>query len=251
MGIPSPLWTWINDIIVIKRELGITVSEFDITVNNLAVEIYKEGYDARFQTAQVIPVFINELIIRFFYSIRRIIRFFSFTDHQFRSFSSIWKACEPFSNATIKRMLTVAHGSFCLVDIGDATIRGIVTAAGYFNVKDFFMRINVVGIGRFTISLYGEAKISISRINTKDNLYILNREKKVVESYIKGLQYLSELYDDRFFSSFTEDLQSSDLYVQAFENSIRLAEKRNVPDEKILKSKADIDCYFLRSTNNV
>ena len=37
----------------------------------LALDIYKQGYDARFQTAQAIPVFINELLVRFIYSIRR------------------------------------------------------------------------------------------------------------------------------------------------------------------------------------
>ena len=37
----------------------------------------------------------------------------------------------------MKRMLTVAHGTFCLVDIGDATIRGFATGGGYFNTAEF------------------------------------------------------------------------------------------------------------------
>lgn len=52
MGIPSPIWSWTNDIIVIKRKLNIPVSEFDKSINELALEIYKQGYDARFQAAQ-------------------------------------------------------------------------------------------------------------------------------------------------------------------------------------------------------
>ena len=34
------------------------------------------------------------------------------------------------------------------------------------------------------------------------------------------------------------------MYVQAFEKSVILAEKRNVPKNEILRNKADIDSYF-------
>lgn len=61
MGIPSPIWSWTNDVIAIKRKMGIPASEFDKTTNELALQIFKEGYDTRFQTAQTIPVFINEV----------------------------------------------------------------------------------------------------------------------------------------------------------------------------------------------
>ena len=44
MGIPSPLWSWTNDIIAIKRKLNISASEFDKNINDLALQIYKEGY---------------------------------------------------------------------------------------------------------------------------------------------------------------------------------------------------------------
>ena len=251
MGIPSPLWIWMNDIIAIKRELLIPASEFDKNFNKLAMEIYRKGYDARFQTAQIIPVFINEIIVRMFYSVRRAIQFFSNTEKESRTFSSMWKACEPFSNVTVKRMLTVAHGTFCLVDIGFATIQGFKAGGGSFNVKEFVMRLNIIGVGRFTISLYGEAKRGIKRSDTAVNLYFLKREKTILDSYIEGLQYLSVLYNDQLLLSFTEDLRSSDLYVQAFEKSVQLAEKRKVPDEMILKTKSDIDHYFRRGTDHV
>ena len=64
MGIPSPFWSWTNDIITIKRKLNLPVGEFDKSINKLALDIYKQGYDARFQTAQAIPVFVNELLVR-------------------------------------------------------------------------------------------------------------------------------------------------------------------------------------------
>lgn len=250
MGIPSPIWSWTNDIIAIKKTLGIPTSELDNAINELAIQIYKKGYDVRFQTVQLIPIFVNEMIVRLFYCIRRTIRYFSITKKEARSFKMLWKVCEPFSNATVKRMLTVAHGTFCLIDIGDATIRGFVAGGGNFNVVEFFMRLNIPGVGRFVISLYGEAKRGIERIGSKENLYCLKREKIVVESYIEGLKILAEIYNDQLLKTFIDDLKNSDAYIQAFEKSVQLAEKRNVPAEKILHTKSDIDNYFLGSNKD-
>ncbi len=248
MGIPSPIWSWTNDIIAIKSKLNIPVSEFDQSVNELALQIYKEGYDVRFQTAQLIPVFINELIVRTFYAVRRLIRYFTSTEKENRSFKQLWKSCEPFSNATVKRMLTVAHGTFCIMDLGDAIIQGAVGGGGVFNVAEFFMRLNIVGVGRFAISLFGEVKRGIKRSGAKDTVYFLNGERSIVENYIAGLKILSDMYDDKLLLTFTDDLKNSELYIQAFEKSVKLAEKRNVPSEEILKTKTDIDNYFRRGT---
>lgn len=244
MGIPSPLWSWTNDIIAIKRKLNIPVSEFDKSINELALQLYKEGYDARFQTAQAIPVFINEMLVRLMYSVRRLIRYFANVKKEERSFKLLWKSCEPFSNATVKRMLTVAHGTFCLVDAGDAVIRGFAVGAGTFNVAEFCMRLNIVGVGRFTISLYGEANRGIKKKAAQEEVYFLRREKTVVEDYMAGLKCLAEIYDDKLLLTFIDDLKQSDMYKLAFEKSVLLAEKRNVPQEDIVRNKVEIDAYF-------
>ena len=244
MGIPSPLWSWTNDIIAIKRKLNIPVSEFDKSINELAIQMYKEGYDARFQVAQAIPVFINEMLARLFYSIRRLVRYFANVKREERSFRLLWKSCEPFSNATVKRMLTVAHGTFCLIDAGDAVIRGFTTGAGTFNVTEFCMRLNIVGVGRFAILLYGEINREIKKKMAGEEVYFLRREKVIVEDYILGLKYLSEIYDDALFLTFVDDLKKSGMYRQAFEKTVLLAEKRNVPKKDILRNKSDIDAYF-------
>lgn len=244
MGIPSPLWSWTNDIIAIKRKLNIPVSEFDKSINELAIQMYKEGYDARFQVAQAIPVFINEMLARLFYSIRRLVRYFANVKREERSFRLLWKSCEPFSNATVKRMLTVAHGTFCLIDAGDAVIRGFTTGAGTFNVTKFCMRLNIVGVGRFAILLYGEINREIKKKTAGEEVYFLRREKVIVEDYILGLKYLSEIYDDALFLTFVDEFKKSGMYRQAFEKTVLLAEKRNVPKEDILRNKSDIDAYF-------
>lgn len=244
MGIPSPIWSWTNDIIAIKRKLNIPVGEFDKSINELALEIYKQGYDARFQAAQAIPVFVNELLVRTIYSVRRLIRYFMETQKEDRSFSLLWKSCEPFTNATVKRMLTVAHGTFCLIDAGDAVARGFATGAGSFNVAEFIMRLNIVGVGRFTILLYGEASRGIKRYSIKEEIVVLRREKTIIADYVDGLKFLAVVYDDKELLLFTQELKESDMYIKAFEKSALLAAKRNVPKDQILRNKADIDSYF-------
>lgn len=244
MGIPSPIWSWTNDIIAIKRKLNIPVGEFDKSINELALEIYKQGYDVRFQAAQAIPVFINELLVRSVYSVRRLIRYFVTTNKEDRSFSLLWKSCEPFTNATVKRMLTVAHGTFCLIDAGDAVVQGFVSGGGSFNVVEFAMRLNIVGVGRFTISLYGETCRGIKRNALNEDVLVLRRQKLILEDYIQGLNYLAEMYDDKALLIFTQEFRESDMYMQAFEKSVLLAKKRNVPESEMLKNKVEIDSYF-------
>lgn len=244
MGIPSPIWAWSNDVIAIKRNLKIPISEFDKSVNELALTLFEKGYDVRFQTTQAIPVFINEMVVRLMYSVRRLIKYYMTIPRAERSFSLLWKSCEPFSNATVKRMLTVAHGTFCLIDVSDATIRGFTTGAGSFNVVEFFMRLNIVGVGRFTISLYGEAKRGIQSSKAKNEVLFIKREKVVVLDYMSGLRVLSAAYNDEQLLNFVNDFQSSGLYKQAFGKSVQLAELRGVPENQILKSKSDIDSFF-------
>lgn len=244
MGIPSPLLAWSNDVIAIKRKLNIPTSEFDKSVNELALKLFEKGYDVRFQTTQAIPVFINEMVVRLLYSIRRLIRYFSTTSKAERSFSLLWKSCEPFSNATVKRMLTVAHGTFCLIDISDATIKGFATGGGSFNVVEFFMRFNIVGVGRFTISLYGEIKRGTQKTKANNEALFISRNIVIVEDYINGLRTLSHIYDDELLLRFVDDFQESDLYINGFNKSIELAKLRNVPESVMMKSKTDIDSYF-------
>lgn len=244
MGIPSPLWIWMNDIIAIKAKLKLSTTEIDKAINELALNIFERSYDIRFQTAQAIPVFLNELLVRLIYSARRLFRYFKETPKAECSFKLIWKKCEPFSNPTIKRMLTVAHGTFCLIDVGDAVGRAFISGGGTFNAVEFVLRLNVIGVGRFAISLYGESKRVISCGHTKRKADFASKEIIVVENYIEGLKILSVQYDDARLLTFVADFQKSDAYIEALEKSAQLAELRNVPASRILKSKTDIDKYF-------
>ena len=249
MGIPSPLWVWTNDIIAIKKKLYIANLEFDNAINKFALEIYKQGYDLRFETAKAIPVFVNELVVRMVYSIRRLVRFYLNNQNRDRSFELVWELCEPFSNASVKRMLTVAHGTFCLLDVGEAVAQGFIHDNESFRIDQFVMRLNIVGLVRFTFSLYGEGNRGIKLYQAKKENLSLRQEKIIIADYIDGLKILSNAYDDKNFLLFTKELKQSDMYVQAFEKSVLLAEKRNVPKNLILRNKADIDSYFKERNN--
>lgn len=244
MGLPAPFWTWTNDIIAIKRNFNIETSEFDKSINELALKIYKEGYDLRFEVASALPVFVNELLVRTMYSLRRLVGYLTKTKSEDRNFELMWQACEPFSNASVKRMLTVAHGTFCLIDSADALAQGFVNDDGNFSAKDYLLRFNVVGLTRFNISLYGEVKRYEKRKELKEVELLIRQEKTTILDYVQGLKVLSEVYDDKDLLLFTEELMTSEMYIEAFEKSVRLAEKRKVPKDKILRDKVDIDSYF-------
>lgn len=243
-GLPSPLWTWTNDIVALKAKLGLSATETDKAMNELALCIFEKGYDTRFQTAQAIPVVLNELLVRHIYAIRRLFRYFSETPKAERSFVLMWNKCEPFSNTTVKRMLTVAHGTFCLVDVGDAVGRSFVADGGTFNSVEFTLRLNIVGAGRFVISLYGETRRAILHNSAMKDSEFASKKGLIVTNYMEGLKILAHQYNDKYLLTFVRDFEKSEAYINAFAKSERLARLRNVPSNKILKDKSDIDRYF-------
>ena len=109
---------------------------------------------------------------------------------------------------------------------------------------EFFLRFNIIGVGRFTISLYGEIKRGIQSKKSNADVIFIKRETIIVDDYIEGLKALSEAYNDNELLTFVNDFQTSELYEDAFIKSVRLAELRNAPNEKSVKSKAEIDQYF-------
>lgn len=245
MGIPSPFWAWINDLTVIRNKLRLPEDEFVASLNDLAINVFKQGFDVRFQTAQAVPVLINELTVRLIYAVRRSIGYITSTEKAERCFRDMWRACEPFSNPTVKRMLTVAHGTFCLVDAGDAVARGFAAGAGTFNAEEFVMRLNIIGVGRFAISLWGEGKRGIETHRARQDAELARRRQVIVEDYLCGLKALADMYDDSELLTFVQDFERSGAYKEAFLKTVKLAEKRGVPEESILKTKGDIDRYFI------
>lgn len=101
---------------------------------------------------QAIPVIINEVMIRGFYFLRRLISEFK-TKKDFKEID--WKKTLPFKNRTIVRMLTISTGVLVAVDAADAAIRAAMKTGGTLNPlfwSQFALRINFVGIGRCIVA---------------------------------------------------------------------------------------------------
>ena len=109
---------------------------------------------------QAAPVIVNEVFIRAFYLIRRL--YMEIKEKSITSWADLsklnWRKIIPVYNRTINRMLLVSTGTFTAVDLTDAAIRGAILSGGSWAKfgKEFIVRVNFVGIGRFAIGLGGE-----------------------------------------------------------------------------------------------
>jgi hypothetical protein len=105
---------------------------------------------------------LNEVIVRSFYFIRRLV----VEIREKKEFGKIeWKNTLPFKNRTIIRMLTIATGTFTLVDLADAAIRGAIKSGGNAALfaKEFILRVNFVGVGRFAVAVVTDMAMGVKR----------------------------------------------------------------------------------------
>ncbi len=101
----------------------------------ITTKVFEEGYDARHAMAMAVPVLINELLIRFMYTMKA--RFY----HQ-----KEWKDCIPKGSVPeVRRMLLVGHGVLCIIDGADAYIRSGSGA----DMVTFLSRTNLIAWTRF------------------------------------------------------------------------------------------------------
>lgn len=103
---------------------------------------------------QAIPVVANECIVRTFYMIRQLerqIKEIKIT--RIEDFKKInIKEILPFNSPTLTRMLTIATGVFTALDVSEAVV-----------TKKYWVSINYVGVGRFTLALGDEMVWALKR----------------------------------------------------------------------------------------
>lgn len=123
---------------------------------------------------QTIPVIANEALVRGFYFISRLIEEIK----EKKSLKGIdWRRTAPFKNATITRMLTISTGTFTAIDTVDAVIEGAINSKANWSEfgRQTLIRLNFVGIGRFTISLGTEAVMCYKKgKKTKEQMKLQN-----------------------------------------------------------------------------
>jgi hypothetical protein len=101
----------------------------------ITTKVFEEGYDARHAMAMAVPVLINELLIRFMYTMKA--KFYHKKE---------WKDCIPKGSVPeVKRMLLVGHGVLCIIDGADAYIRSGSGA----DMVVFLSRTNLLAWTRF------------------------------------------------------------------------------------------------------
>ena len=118
------------------------------------LKVFEKGYDLRFAGAMAIPVLINELLIRLFWSLKS--RFYH---------KNSWKESIPFGNhPELRRMLLIGHGTLCIVDGADAAVR---SSKSGFNIIDFTLHLNIVAWSRLALSGLIEIR-ALYKVNTLD-----------------------------------------------------------------------------------
>lgn len=138
---------------------------------------------------QGVPVFINEFLVRGFYFIRGLCS----ECKKNNGFKNVdWKKVVPFYNRTIERMMTIATGTFCAVDLADAAIRAGIKSGGNpaAFAEGFVLRVNFVGIGRFAIAVGTDSVAGIKRKKAINEVIESNNKKLALKD--AKIFYLNE-----------------------------------------------------------
>ncbi len=221
------------------------------TLATVMTEVFQNGYDLRHGAAMAIPVLINELMIRALWVIK----------HHFYD-KRQWRDCIPNQNhGDLRIMLIVGHGTLCLMDGADAAIR----SGG--NALTFILRLNLIGWVRLIILIFKELKIrygsSIMQLLNKFLSQVVSgleySEQQLIYEYHQRINDLDEelsillsqfgdmvnkeylLIYGELEGAFNEKNDS----VEQVKHSVRLAELCNVSQGNIIKSRKDVDDFFL------
>lgn len=155
---------------------NIEINEGDkLTVAELSVKVFEHGYDARFGAAMAIPVLLEDLLIRFLWSVKQ---------HFYHK--NPWKECIPDNkHPDLRLMLIVGNGALCFVDGADALIR----SKG--NILEFVLHLNLIAWMKLCISIFKEFMIRFDF--TYEDLRIqfeyLNHQLDIYTEKLKTINY--------------------------------------------------------------
>lgn len=188
MGIPGIFISLLKEISSIPP---LNNTKLPQIVNDLYV---KQKIDFRTELAfvselgrQAVPVLLNELIVRGFYFVRRLL--IELGDKKFNEINwneVNWQNIIPFNNRTIARMITIASGTFTAIDMADAAIRAAMKSGGNPAVfwAKFALRVNFVGVGRFVVAFgtdlymgYKRKQLIAERMTTRNYLMVATNAK--------------------------------------------------------------------------
>ena len=182
---------WISELysgklIAIKDDAGNVIKEIKFDLRTEIGILHELG-------RQVIPVLINECMVRGAYFIRRL--YMAIVDADIKTFSDIKRIDPsellPFNNRTVKRMVTVSSGTFTAVDSVDSLVRAAVKSGGegVTLATHYFLGINYFGIGRFILAVAMDSKYIVEDVKEEyKNNVEAERAGKEYERTISDLQ---------------------------------------------------------------
>lgn len=224
MGIPGPVVSLLKELSTIP---GLDQTGLPKKIKEIFV---KERFDLRAELAvlhevgrQAVPVLINEVLVRAFYFIRRLIA----EVKEKRSFRAIeWEKTLPWKNRTIVRMLTIATGTFTAVDLADAAIRAGLKSGGNWAAfgAQLLLRVNFVGVGRFVVAVYVDASMGMKRDRLRDErIAVLSEQLHWINAKVSYLQADVWQTADRTETCLQEAeqmmQQSIDIFTRAWEKN--------------------------------
>ena len=169
-----------------QHGIGNGKNQIDLGAFNALFEGASSKFDMRTEMAighelkrQALPIVINEILVRACYFVRRLIVELKESD----SLLSInWNNVIPFNNRTIERMMTIATGTFHAIDSLDAVIEGAIKAKNTGPCfwaefgRQVVLRLNFVGVGRFTIALGTDAFMGLRKDKKSRERMLLKAE---------------------------------------------------------------------------
>ena len=210
-------------------------------LSKIVSDIYsKDKIDLRAELAigehigkQTIPVILNDAIVRSFYFIRRLI----LEKQEHKNWNDVnWRNILPYGNRTINRMLTISSGTFVAVDLADAAIRSAAKSGGEMSLflTNMVLRVNFVGIGRFAIAIYSDAKKGHKRSNLREErIKLMNSQ-----TYLKNAKIFYK-QADMWVEAETATKAVDEVYSLAHD----AAEKAFVIFQENMKSAGNISTY--------
>ena len=222
-----------------QHGIGNGKNQIDLGAFNALFEGASSKFDMRTEMAighelkrQALPIVVNEILVRACYFVRRLIVELKTND----SILNInWNNVIPFGNRTIERMMTIATGTFTAIDTLDAVIEGAINSkANWVEFgRQVVLRLNFVGIGRFTIALGTDAFMGLKKgkkarermLLKAESLYLLEAKMyygdQLMWSAVKDAgQSVDSLFEamQKLTAQITEDMKAAQGSIREIEN---------------------------------
>lgn len=187
-GIPGPVMSMLKELSVLfgnkdfseglrrayQNGIGSGKKQVDLGIFNELFSGASSKLDGRTEAAvahelkrQAVPVIINEVLVRGFYFVRRLVMQYK----ENNGWDGIdWHKVIPFNNRTIVRMMTIASGTFTAIDMAGAAIQGAAKSGGnaVLFAKEFLLNVNFVGVGRFVIAVGADVAMGVKAGKLKE-----------------------------------------------------------------------------------